>query len=101
MSIYVYKNKGGWQRKRRNRLAAHAVWHTRSYIVYSDIRGLEVVPGMLNPEVLMYCHRIGSVKWLDKADFTLEQEGTLARASTGIYFIKVIKPGQIGNLCFV
>lgn len=50
--------------------------------------------------MLMYNHRIGSVKWLDKADFTLDQEGALVRTVTGIYFIKVIKPGQIENLSF-
>lgn len=89
------------KKKRSNRLVAHAVWSTRSHIVYADVQGLEVVPGMLNSEVLMFLHRIGFVKWLDKADFTLEQEGTVVRASTGIYFIKVIKPGQIRNLRFV
>lgn len=65
-----------------------------------DVRGPEVVPGRLNSEVLMCSrHRIGPVRWLDKADFTLDQEGALVRAVAGIYFIKVIKPGQIGNLC--
>lgn len=56
---------------------------------------------MLNSEVLMYSHVTGSVKWLDKAGFTLDEEGALARASTEIYFIQVVKPGQIRNLCFV
>lgn len=49
----------------------------------------------------IYSLGIGSVKWLDKADFTLDEEGALARAGTGIYFIKIMKSGQISNLCFV
>lgn len=100
MSMCI-KRKGAGARKRCNRLAARAVWSTRSRIIYVDVRGPEVKPGMLNSEVLKYSHRTGSVKWLGKAGLTLDEEGTLASASTGIYFLEVIKPGQIGKLVFL